>query len=80
MSTKKVVVPEELLGGEVLLDEIYVTVEDAGSNEPYRSTHDSQADAVDSGPHTGTYVATYKLVKVEKLALIRTVKVQKVKP
>lgn len=54
-----------------LLDEIYITLEGEG-DDCYRNTYDDKESAVDNGNHEGTLVATYKLVKVEKLALRRS--------
>jgi len=51
--------------------EIYVTITKDG-DEAYRSTYDTKEDAVDNGDHNGELVLTYKLVKVEELALKRS--------
>lgn len=61
-----------------LQSEIYVTVEKDGDNA-FRCTFDEVGDAVDAGDHAGQIVATYKLVKIEKLRLVRTVSIIKAK-
>jgi hypothetical protein len=58
---------------------IFVTVELDGETDAYRSTYDTAEDAVDAGDHESTLVATYKLVKIEELALKRSTAVVKVK-
>lgn len=57
------------------LPEIYASTENDGGTV-YRVTHDSVTDAVSSSEDF-TFVATYRLVKVEKLKLKRTVEVVK---
>ena len=73
----------KIQGGKILVDynsdiqaqlvpEIYVTVEDAGDNTWFRNTHDSKEDAVENGDVDGELVATYKLVRIEELRLVRS--------
>lgn len=58
--------------------EIYVTVEGVG-DDAFRNMHDTKEDAVSSGDTAGELVLTYRLVKIEELALKRTVVVVKAK-
>lgn len=60
-----------------LLDTIYVGVERDG-DDAYRATWDCPEDVVEAGDKDGEIVATYKLVKIEKLALKRSTKIVKV--
>lgn len=59
----------------ILADEIFVRVELDGDDgeSSYSCNYESKEDAVDSGDHDGTVVATYKLMNVERLALKRSV-------
>ena len=79
MAKQKVKLPKDLPEhhAKQFQDVIFVTAEVEGEDS-YRNTYDIAADAVDCGDHDGTYVATYKLVKVEKLALKRSTKLVKV--
>ena len=58
-----------------MLPEIFVTIEGGGPNDDdaYRCTFDTKEDAVDNNPGDVEWVATYKLVKVERLKLNRKV-------
>lgn len=64
---------------EGLPDEIFATVDGTG-DDAYRNTYSAQIDAVESNDKSGTLVATYRLVKVETLALKQSVKLVTVKP
>lgn len=56
----------------------YARIETA-DDEPYQLFYDDCADAVEEGGGTDVYVATYKLVKVERLTIKRSVKLVKAK-
>jgi hypothetical protein len=57
---------------EQLQDEIFVIVENATKpEEAFRLTCGTREEAVASGDENGQLVATYKLVKVERLKLVR---------
>jgi hypothetical protein len=57
---------------EQLRDEIFVIVENAANpDEAFRIACNSREEAVASGDENGQLVATYKLVKVERLKLVK---------
>ncbi len=68
---KKLFVPEDVKAQ--LLDELYVTACRDGDTT-WRHTHDTKTEAA-SQDDDGTYVATYKLVKIEKLKVQKSVSV-----
>jgi hypothetical protein len=59
-------------------DEVFAREETDG-DERYFCTYESAVEAADENENDEGFVATYRLVKVEKLKLVRTVDVVKVK-
>jgi hypothetical protein len=60
---------------EEFLQELFVTRDGVGEESRYNMVYDDKVDAVQEGNPSCTLVATYKLVKVERLALKRSTKV-----
>ncbi len=60
---------------EEFLQELFVTRDGAGDDGRFERMYRTKPDAVENNCHDCTLVATYKLVKVERLALKLSTKV-----